>query len=224
MINWHPDEATLLAYSSGTLSTPYAVCVSSHLHYCPHCRAAYDSLNALAATVLEDAEMADVSDSLLDETLSLLDEDLSPVETVQKQQALATNYPPAVAKLLGEDHEGRWKWRWPKLRVIDLAADGKTTLSLYKISPGGKMPTHEHRGEELTLVLEGSFSDSYGTYRKGDVVVRQENERHAPIASQSEDCICLVLENATPSFSGFPGKIIDTAQKWFGPSSQSSQR
>lgn len=225
MINWHPDEATLLAYSAGTLSTSYAVCVSAHLHYCPHCRAAYDSLNTLAATVLEEADVSDVSDSLLDDTLALLDDDSNAstpsskaVTTPTEGATPASPYPPAIAKLLGDNVDKQWKWRWPKLRVIDLASEGNTTLSLYKISPGGKMPRHEHRGEELTLVLDGSFSDTYGTYRRGDIVARQENERHAPIASQSEDCVCLVLENATPSFSGVPGKIIHTAQKWFGNS------
>ena len=54
------------------------------------------------------------------------------------------------------------------------------------------MPEHEHRGEEITVLLKGSFSDAEGKYVKGDFVVRHAGERHQPTATLDTDCICLV--------------------------------
>jgi putative transcriptional regulator len=54
------------------------------------------------------------------------------------------------------------------------------------------MPEHEHRGEEITVLLKGSFSDAEGKYVRGDFVVRNAGERHQPTATLDTDCICLV--------------------------------
>ena len=54
------------------------------------------------------------------------------------------------------------------------------------------MPEHEHRGEEITVLLQGSFSDADGSYTRGDFLVRHAGEAHEPTATQDMDCICLV--------------------------------
>jgi putative transcriptional regulator len=58
------------------------------------------------------------------------------------------------------------------------------------------MPTHGHRGQELTLVLAGSFSDEHGTFARGDVEEADEDVEHQPIADPGEDCICLAVTDA----------------------------
>jgi putative transcriptional regulator len=53
------------------------------------------------------------------------------------------------------------------------------------------MPHHEHRGDEITVVLQGSFSDQEDNYHVGDFIVRTKGEKHRPVAAQHEDCLCL---------------------------------
>ena len=38
-------------------------------------------------------------------------------------------------------------------------------LALHKIDAGGKVPDHDYRGQEITVVLKGSFSDEDGVYQ-----------------------------------------------------------
>lgn len=53
------------------------------------------------------------------------------------------------------------------------------------------MPRHDHQGEEITVILKGSFSDLDDQYHVGDFIVRRPGEKHQPVASQDEDCLCL---------------------------------
>ena len=86
--------------------------------------------------------------------------------------------------LLGSEKSGRGKWQTlsPSLKRIKLTpGEDNEALNLYKIKPGGKIPPHEHRGDELALVLKGSFSDQKGVYQQGDFLLRTEGESHRPL-------------------------------------------
>lgn len=55
------------------------------------------------------------------------------------------------------------------------------------------MPHHSHTGDQITVVLEGSFSDEDRIYRKGDFILRDSRDRHKPIVSPKCECICLMV-------------------------------
>ena len=55
-ISHHLDDATLLAYSSGTLEEAFAVLVSCHLEVCPVCRQRYEEANLVGGAMLDDIE------------------------------------------------------------------------------------------------------------------------------------------------------------------------
>ena len=75
-------------------------------------------------------------------------------------------------------------------------------LALHKIDAGGKVPDHDHRGQEITVVLKGSFSDEDGVYQPGDFLVREPGESHRPMAAQNDDCICLSVLEAPIKLKG----------------------
>ena len=58
------------------------------------------------------------------------------------------------------------------------------------------MPHHRHQGDEITVLLKGSFSDQEGKYVVGDFIVRTKGETHRPVASQDQDCLCLAALDA----------------------------
>lgn len=64
---------------------------------------------------------------------------------------------------------------------------------LLKIRPGAAIPHHDHYGQELTLVLQGGFSDEKGVYHRGDVCAGQAGEPHTPVGLAGEPCICFAV-------------------------------
>jgi putative transcriptional regulator len=97
-----------------------------------------------------------------------------------------------------------WKKITSTLRISYLkTGDPNYEFALYHIKAGGRIPEHTHRGSEMTLVLEGGFSDADGSYHQGDFLLRQPSDVHAPTAVQSEDCICLAVLDAPLKFTGW---------------------
>ena len=70
------------------------------------------------------------------------------------------------------------------------------------LDPGTSVPLHSHNGREYILVLDGSFSDEYGKYEKGDLQINDNNIKHHPSASKKEGCICLSITESDVVFFG----------------------
>ncbi len=67
---------------------------------------------------------------------------------------------------------------WTHAIVLSPGASGD--LRLIKVEPGQSFPEHGHTGWELTLVLRGSYSDEFGTFRPGDVADLDLRRRAPP--------------------------------------------
>jgi len=80
--------------------------------------------------------------------------------------------------------------------------DGTTTIvpSQTVGSVGIAVPDHGHRGTELTLVLQGAFTDSTDHFGPGDIEIADEDLDHTPIADDGMDCICLAATDAPLRF------------------------
>lgn len=120
----------------------------------------------------------------------------------------AEHLPKVVKKLLPP------RLRWQKLSNALRSArllTGQNTyeVAFHKISKGGKVIEHDHRGLEVTLVLEGSFSDEEGIYSPGDFIVKAPGQAHRPTASQNQDCLCLSVCEAPVKVTGLLGKLIN---------------
>jgi putative transcriptional regulator len=83
-----------------------------------------------------------------------------------------------------------------------LRTSGPATARLLYIQAGTRVPDHGHRGSEMTLVLQGAFSDADGRYARGDVEVADEAVEHTPVAEAGEDCICLAAAVGPLKFRG----------------------
>ena len=75
------------------------------------------------------------------------------------------------------------------------------------------MPEHGHGGEELTVMLRGSYSDHTGRYIVGDVADLDEDIEHQPVVDSDEDCICLVATEAPTRFKSVWARL---AQPFIG--------
>ena len=72
------------------------------------------------------------------------------------------------------------------------------------------MPHNKHQGDEITVVIKGSFSDHDDKYSTGDFIVRTSGEKHRPVASQDEDCVCLITLDAPIVMSNWFYRVLQS--------------
>jgi len=211
MVKFHPDIHMLTEFTAGTLPLAQSACVSIHLTFCSKCRELSEAQTAVAATLFEELEPALVSDSQLDIVMSRLDE-TAPLAYPRENQSQTCSTPAILQRLMAGDYSDlSWKKITSNLRISYLSTgDPYYEFALYHIKAGGVIPEHNHRGSEMTLVLEGGFSDSNGTYLAGDFLFREAGDVHAPAALADEDCICLAVLDAPLSFTRLK-------HKWMNP-------
>jgi putative transcriptional regulator len=145
-----------------------------------------------------------VGDALLNTVLARLDEE-PPLSYRRAQDPAVGRLPALLQRLMkGDFSELSWNKITSSLRISYLkTGDPGYEFALYHIKAGGKIPEHTHRGSEMTLILQGGFSDAAGSYHEGDFLFREASDTHAPTALQSEDCICLAVLDAPLRFTGW---------------------
>ncbi len=117
--------------------------------------------------------------------------------------------PPIVKKLLPEQ-EIKWTRISKALKMARLkAGQEKYEMAFHRISSGGQVAEHNHRGLEITMVLHGSFSDSGGIYTPGDFIVKKPGEVHKPRATEDRECLCLSVVEAPVAVTGWVGKLVN---------------
>lgn len=202
-VTHHIPDAILAAYAAGTLPHAYAVVVASHISLCDQCRVALAAHQAVGGAVLEETEAVPVSASLKDSLFAQLDEPFIP-EPVYERSGV---YPGPVMEAL----QGR-PLKWQKLgmgvRQDILSEDANGSVRLLYIPPGQAVPDHSHNGLEMTLVLQGSFSDETGRYGVGDVEIADEELEHTPIADAGDPCICLAATDARLRFRALIPRLL----------------
>ena len=211
-INHHPSDALLVAYGSGSLNEGLALVVATHLACCTSCRKLAGDIEAIGGTFLEDLPPAELRPDRFVQIMARAQN-----ETILERPASKPNpsgnlgrLPPPLGRYVAELPEARWRWLAPGVRQIDLAQPTQTGGSsrLLRIAPGVTLPHHGHAGTELTLVLEGSFTDEVGRFKAGDLAELGDETRHQPVADTDVDCICLIATEAPLRFSGFVGRLI----------------
>lgn len=200
----HPTpDALLAAYTAGSLPYPFSLVVAAQISLCPDSRASYEAHQAAGGVVLDGHSAADLSPSLKSNVLDLLDSP-APVEPKIERSGV---YPAPIMQAL-KGKPPRWKKVGAGVRQDILSSDEHGSVRLLYIPPGQAVPDHTHGGLELTLVLQGSFSDETGRFGVGDLEVADEDLEHTPIADLGAPCICLAATDAPLKFRSFIPRIL----------------
>ena len=216
MIKYHPNINTLTEFASGSLDTAAAIAVNAHLHFCHHCRKQAQDLQLLGGAMLDiNSPSVEVDSSVLDSLMQKIDNletqsgnNVQP--SSQSTDSGLAGLPPVVTKMIGNRNKLKWKKLTKGLQIAPLTTgQSHAEVSLHKISAGGKVMQHDHRGQEYTLVLKGSFSDESGVYQQGDFILKQPGDIHSPYAAANRDCICLTVVEAPVRFTSLLGKFLN---------------
>ena len=202
-ITHHTPDAMLAAYAAGNLPHAFAVAVASHVSLCPQCRAALEAHQAVGGAVLEETGAVAVSSDLKDTIFAQLDSPYSP-EPVYERNGI---YPGPVIEAM-KGRPPRWKNLGMGVRQDILSADANGSVRLLYIPPGQAVPDHSHNGLELTLVLQGSFSDETGRFGVGDLEIADEALEHTPVAGSGDPCICLAATDARLQFRALVPRLL----------------
>src|SRR6185369_5562235 len=103
-----------------------------------------------------------------------------------------------------------WKTLAPGIRHVPLVRNAEgTTARLLWVRPDGAILEHTHRGTEMTLVLQGSYTAGGIRYGRGDLEQADETViDHHPVAGHEAVCICLVVNEAPLKFRGILGRLL----------------
>ncbi len=199
-IKHHLTDDLLMAYAAGTLPEAFDLMVATHLSLCDRCRAAAESYNIIGGEVLEDqAEMPTMSEDCLAATMALISQG---APTPKPAQPACSVLPAPLQDYVGGDVNAiRWRPIGMGVKQAILPTTRESTARLLFIPAGSAVPDHSHHGTELTMVLQGAFSDEVDHFARGDVEIADQDLHHMPVADISADCICLAVTDAPLKFT-----------------------
>jgi putative transcriptional regulator len=210
MSKWHPSSDQLIEFSSGTGSSALAIAISTHLHFCSECRQRVAEMESTAAVFFEEQAKVDLQTGSFDTLMARINAEpaVSQVRAVTRKPS---RFPPMIEKLIKSNTESL-EWRSPmkNLRVSQLMKDETGfILGLHHMKSGGRVPEHTHRGNEISVVIEGGFSDEMGSYVPGDFIHLSKEHLHSPQADADGDCWLLSLVEAPVKLTGPVGWVVN---------------
>ena len=203
-IHHHIPDPLLLAYASGNLAQPFALVVAAHVSLCDECRARLGAHEAAGGALLDTGPSTALPDRIKDRVFDLLDEPAPAPRPAFKRSGI---FPAPVMEALG-GMPPKWKSLGMGVRQSLLGNTDEGSVRLIYIPPGQAVPDHGHHGLEMTLVLQGAFSDETGLYGVGDVEVADDDLEHTPRAEDGDPCICLAATDASLRFNSWLPRML----------------
>lgn len=195
----HPTDTTLddglfLDAASGAGPLAVRVLAACHAELNDEAAQRFDCAETAFGALLETAPSAAVSSTLFARTMAELDDQVD--EPYDDASASWADMPKALRSVLPDDASARWSPRFGGMKeiVLDGLCESGVTARLLKLPAGWRAPEHTHGGDEITLVLQGSFRDEVSRYAVGEVCHAASGHLHAPVVDSDEDCICLAVE------------------------------
>ena len=224
MIKYHPNQDLLTLHAHGELPLSLSIAVSAHCELCSECSAKLASLTlaatedsfTLSAISSDDSQMNAELDSDLEALLAdmMTDDNLDVADNSQQTNSTVSNIDINVK---GQDYRlprafrqqlaNQWQGIGKVSRLRLDTGENKARASLLHIAENGEIPQHSHKGEELTLLLAGEFSDEYNTYTAGDFMVLNSEHEHSP--KTVEGCLCYTVVDAPLYFTKGISKLLN---------------
>ncbi|MEG3753445.1 ChrR family anti-sigma-E factor [Psychromonas arctica] len=225
MIKHHPKFELLQAYVNGELPASLAIGISIHADMCPDCKHTIMQLteqvaehsfeestirldNLSDSSFLSDSDDLD-QDELFDSMISNItfSEDADEVvEAVEREVVFKDKkyqLPTALSRIDLGKAANIGKLSRSRLQLNE----DEIHSSLLHINPGGGVPAHTHKGFELTVLLDGSFTDSRGEYNKGDFILLDGTFTHNPVSENG--CLCYTVANDALHFTQGINKLLN---------------
>ena len=174
----------------------------------PENRLLNSAMNEVGGYFLNRTEETPVSNNLWDRVLDQTKIVKPPSKFSDEHDPLLSQLPITLRSHL-KNNVVKWK-SFKDVKVASLLPkENNEKLELIHVMPGAKIPQHTHEGNESFLVLHGSYSDEYGSYKQGSVQVRSDDHDHTPVGHAQTGCIGLAYTHGKIKFSGKFGKLLN---------------
>lgn len=196
-------DALLARFVAGTLPKPVAVLVAAHLELSPASRALVRLLESAAGEYLENETPVPLAsrDAMLNAIFASGEQIV--LSAGSKDKAACRVLPRALHDFVGHTVETiPWKTKMPGFKEFEMGDVDGCHVSMMWIKPGRKMPAHTHDGMELTLVLDGAFTDANGRFGRGDISIADEHTDHRPVAEEGHACIAFAVTDGALRLTG----------------------
>ncbi|MBW3696893.1 transcriptional regulator [Vibrio sp. T187] len=227
MIKYHPDPAVLKDFVDGELSPSVSILVSSHIEMCSECQKRVEELTEVASThCFSEGNQIDDPDWFENTyDYSSQDSDLAMIDAITSQPSEPEFVSPQTITEIDLGGERISLPRamksislkeWQRMGKISRSRldfqDEQRKMSLLHIAEGGSVPTHTHKGFEITLLLQGSFEDELGHYSAGDFLWLDNEHTHQPVSH--EGCVCLTVSSDAMQFTQGLTQILNPLGKF----------
>ena len=205
-------DALLLDYATGALSLPLEVLVETHLAMNEESAKTMNMLMKLGGVLLEDTDPVSLSEGALENVLKGIEQDEGKQPDTSKRK-IDTNcalLPRPISDYLPDRNDPSWRRIGIGLFECDVIFDNDQGRGkFYRISPGTSIPSHTHTGTEVTLVLQGGFTDETGNYGAGDIAVQEEGGEHKPVADNDGECVVFAVNQGDIRLTGPIGRVLN---------------
>ena len=220
MINYHPNQQLLSLHAQGELPLSLSIAVSAHSELCRHCAEKIEKLTLEASQKsfnddpvsqpltpkMGNTEMDAELEAMLSSMMQMDDSiDVSPPQANVAVNIKGQHYnlPAVFRQQVTNNWQGIGKVSRSRLDTGEIQA----RASLLHIDKNGEIPHHTHKGEELTLLLAGEFSDEYNTYTAGDFMLLNSDHNHSP--KTIDGCLCYTIVDAPLYFTKGISKLLN---------------
>ena len=223
MIKHHPKFELIQAYVNGDLPASLSMGISIHAEMCPACQQKIAQLTEQVAessfekeaNQIENIDAASANEFASDisfdfesmiNNITLSSEIDEMVESVSKTitfKSKTYQLPTVLNRIELGKTANIGKLSRTRLQLDE----AEIHSSLLHINAGGGVPEHTHKGFELTVLLEGSFTDEKGEYVKGDFIMLDTSVKHNPISQ--EGCLCYTVANDALHFTQGINKLLN---------------
>ena len=212
-VTHHLTDETIQDYASGSLTMPMETLVSCHLTVCSVCRAKAQMGDLIGGEFIGDVEPMATNGSAADiiARASLMPKHSEPAFQGVNAPAV-TGVPRPLARLLPTRlEELDWRRIAPGIKQHNLSDQPRKfgAFQLLHLEPGVTLSAHSHNDRELTYLVQGSYSDEIGQFKKGDIAdLDGHQEEHQPVVDSDVPCIALIATHSPVNYSGVLGKIM----------------
>jgi len=219
MIKHHPTFELMQSYVNGELPASLSIAITMHAEMCSECKHTISQLTEQVAknafteseqqVIQQTQDLDQEFDSFFDDMISDITatDDADQVIEIEQRNVMFKGKTYSLPNALNNVDIGNPSNIGKLSRSRIKLDEDEIHTSLLQINPGGGVPSHTHKGFELTLLLDGKFTDHKGEYVKGDFIMLDENHHHNPVSE--EGCLCYTVANDALHFTQGFNKLLN---------------
>jgi putative transcriptional regulator len=180
----------IFSYAAGTASINKSLLAATYLFLNSNERKVFSFFEGLCGSTLNDYQKIKPKNLTAEDCMV----ENKPSQSKSEIKNIDINGP--LGNFIDSYNKINWKKVFKGFDEYEFNVSPSEKAKLIKLAPNTRIPLHSHQGQEYVLVLEGSFKDEFGTYKKGDLQINDLKIKHTPVSCPINGCICLsIVEN-----------------------------